>query len=194
MYIWMDLPGPSRRRCRHPPISEVRRVRPRHSTAGLVESRQRRRELAAAATVSTRVDTGQEQNVRPRMAVCHSPFPLVVPAIADPTTNLPVTSIPFSNRWYNVVRKCLSLSVPVQSYLCPSYSLCASFPIVSNSLGDHWCPIVLAVLATANRQRRMKRNKDRALMTKGGASFLPIPFDSLLIAMLIVCMGRIDSF
>ena len=125
----MDLPGPSRRRCRHAPISEVRRVRPRHSTAGLVESRRRRRELAAAATVSARVDTGQEQNVRPRMAVCHSPFPLVVPAIADPTTNLPVTSIRFSNRWYNVVRKCLSVWAPVHSYLSLAIHCVFSFPL-----------------------------------------------------------------
>ena len=190
----MELPGPSRPRCRRTPISEARRVRPRHFAAGLVESRRRWRDLAAATTVSARVQAGQERNVRPRMAACDSTFPLPMPAIVDPTTSPLAPSVPFSNCRISVVRKCLSLSVPVQSYLCPSYSLCASFPIVSNSLGDHWCPIVLAVLATANRQRRMKRNKDRALMTKGGASFLPIPFDFLLIAMLIVCMGRIDSF
>ena len=152
----MDLPGPSRRRCRPPPISEVGRVRPRHSTADLVESRRRRREHAAAATIAARAHAGQERNVRPRMAACDSTFPLPVPAIVDPTTSPPAPSVPFSNCRISVVRKRLSLSVPVQSYLCPSYSLCASFPIVSNSLGDHWCPIVPAVLATANRQRRMK--------------------------------------
>ena len=122
----MDLPGPSRQRCRQPPISEVRRVRPRHSTVGLVESRQRRWEHAAAATVSARAHAGQERNVRPRVPAYHGPSPLAVPALADPTTSVLVTTTPFSSRRYNAVRKCLSMWLPVRSY--PSLALHTVFP------------------------------------------------------------------
>ena len=36
---------------------------------------------------------------------------------------------------------------------------------------SHWCPIVPAVIAKANRQSRMKRNKDKDLIRRGGVSF-----------------------
>ena len=122
----MDLPGPSRQWCRQPPISEVRRVQPRHSTAGLIESRRRRWEHAAAATVSARAHAGHERNVRPRVTAYHGPSPLAVPAIADPTNSVPVASIPFSRLRYNVLRKCLSVCLPVRSY--PSLNLHTVFP------------------------------------------------------------------
>ena len=122
----MELPGPSRPRCRRAPVSEARRVRPRNFAAGLVESRRRRREHAAAATISARAHAGHERNVRPRVTAYHGPSPLAVPAIADPTTSALVTSTPFSSRRYNAIRKCLSVWPPVRSY--PSLNLHTVFP------------------------------------------------------------------
>ena len=122
----MELPGPSRPQCRCAPVSEARRVRPRHFAAGLVESRLCRRDLAAAATISARVQAGQERNVRPRVPAYHGPSPLAVPALADPTTSVLVTTTPFSSRRYNAVRKCLSMWLPLRSY--PSLALHTVFP------------------------------------------------------------------
>jgi len=50
--VQMDVPGPSRRRCREPAPSSGRNVRPRCPMMNLVQSRRRRHEEAAVATLA----------------------------------------------------------------------------------------------------------------------------------------------
>jgi len=50
----MDVPGPSRRRCREDIPSSARNVRARRPVPDLAASRRRRREEAAAATLAAR--------------------------------------------------------------------------------------------------------------------------------------------
>ena len=74
------------------------------------------------------------------------------------------------------------------------FSLCAFFPIVSHSLGDQWCPIIPTVIAKANRHRRMKRNKDKDLMRRGGVSFYASSLTySWLVCWFLVWTGLIPS-
>jgi len=76
----MDVPGPSRRRCREDAFSNARNVRSRCPTQDLVQSRRRRREEAAAATLAAPASAASVRNVRARLPL--SNVSLCAPAAA----------------------------------------------------------------------------------------------------------------
>ena len=63
----MDVPGPSRRRCREAVPCNARNILPKGHIPGLVASRCRRREEAAVATSAVRVGPASVRNARPRL-------------------------------------------------------------------------------------------------------------------------------
>ena len=81
----MDVPGPSRCRCREtdsPPARNVRSRCPTCPTPDLVQSRRRRREEVAAATLAAHAAAGSGRNVRPRLALPHIPLSTPTAAIS----------------------------------------------------------------------------------------------------------------
>ena len=78
----MDVPCPSRCRCRETDSPPARNVRSRCPTPDLVQSRRRRREEVAAATLAARAAAGSGRNVRPRLALPHVPLSTPTAAIS----------------------------------------------------------------------------------------------------------------
>ena len=81
----MDVPGPSRRRCREDIPSSARNVRARRPVPDLAASRRRRREEAAAATLAARAGAVSARNVRQRVPLPR--VPLCVTAVAVSAQN-----------------------------------------------------------------------------------------------------------
>ena len=70
----MDVPSPSRRRCREDIPSSARNVRARRPVPDLAASRRRRREEAAAATLAARAGAVSARNVRQRVPLPRVPL------------------------------------------------------------------------------------------------------------------------
>ena len=102
----MDVPGPSRRRCREDIPSSARNVRARRPVPDLAASRRRRREEATAATLAARAGAVSARNVRQRVPLPRVPFSGTAAAVSSQNPAFAAQNPAFAApRRYVVVRE-----------------------------------------------------------------------------------------
>ena len=117
----MDVPGPSRRRCREAVPCNARNILPKGRIPGLVASRCWRREEAAVATSAVRVGPASVRNARPRLLLPR----IHLPGMAAPS--FPSAHVPVAQTRYRVLSEFTSRACSF-SYLS-SRRVCV-FPVI----------------------------------------------------------------